>query len=367
VTTPPGPFSNPYVGFVNPYPAPFPPPRDTAFPGPVLVITYDTAHDHVQQTPVVYNWNFSFERQIGQSWIARAAYVGSQSRHLLESLELNPAVYMAGSKLSTDARRAFQPFGSITQAAQDINSGYNSLQFTAQKRLSQGFSILANYTWSKSIDDLPYAQGITGVAAGNNSPIPWNFTGRHQYDRGPSEFDHTHRFVVSYVWDLPRLANESLWLRTLAGGWQLTGIFTAQSGDPLTVLAGKDQSATGLGSDRAQFVSTNVYGPGACGSTGPCVNYLNPAAFALPALGTFGNVGKGSMRGPHLVYWDTGLFKEFPLSAERLRLQFRAEFFNVLNHTNFMDPKVNFSSGGFGSITSSNDPRIGQLALKLLF
>jgi hypothetical protein len=269
--------------------------------------------------------------------------------------------------LSTDARRAFQPYGSITQAAQDINSGYNSLQFTAQKRLSQGFSILANYTWAKSIDDMPYSQGITTVAQGSNSPIPWNFGGRHQYDRGPSEFDHTHRFVISYVWDLPRLAHQNLFVRTLAGGWQLTGIFTAQSGGPLTVLAGKDQSSTGIGVDRAQFVSTDVYGPGACGSTGPCVNFLNPAAFGLPAVGTFGNVGKGSLRGPNLYNWDTGLFKEFPLSAERLRLQFRAEFFNVLNHTNFMDPKVTYSSGGFGTITSANDPRIGQLALKLLF
>jgi hypothetical protein len=94
---------------------------------------------------------------------------------------------------------------------------------------------------------------------------------------------------------------------------------------------------------------------------------LRPGAFALPATGTFGNIGKGSLRGPHLVNWDTGLFKEFPLSAERLRLQFRAEFFNVLNHTNFNNPKNGFSSGGFGSITGASDPRIGQLALKLLF
>jgi hypothetical protein len=369
VTTPPGPFSNPYLGFANPYPAPFPPPKDAAFQAPVLVITYDPAHDHVQQTPVVYNWNFSVEHQLASNWVLRAAYVGSQSRHLLESLELNPAVYIPGSKLTTDQRRAFQPYGSISQAAQDINSGYNSLQFTVQKRLSQGFSILGNYTWAKSIDDLPANQGITGVAAGSNSPVPWNFSGRHQYDRGPSEFDHTHRFVVSYVWDLPRLSQSNAFVRGIAGGWQLTGILTAQSGGPITVLAGKDQSSTGIGADRAQFTGTEPYGAGACGTTGPCVNYLNPAAFALPAIGTFGNVGKGSLRGPNLVNWDTGLFKEFPLIAERLKLQFRAEFFNTLNRVNLDNPKLTFSSGGFGSIvgTGNNDPRIGQLAVKLLF
>lgn len=367
LTQPQGPFSNPYLGHANPYPAPFPPPRDAAFPEPVLVVTYDPGNGGVQQTPTVYNWNFSFERQIGRGWVARASYVGSQSRHLLESLELNPAVYTAGSKLSVDARRMFQPYGSISQAAMDINSGYNSLQLTAQKHLSQGFSILANYTWAKSIDTMPYGQGITTVTAGSASPIPWYFGGRHQYDRGPSEFDHTHRFVVSYVWDLPRLADKNLWVRTIAGGWQLTGIVTAQSGGPLTIMAGKNQSGTGINADRAQFVSTDVYGSGACGSTGPCVDYLRPGAFALPGTGTFGNIGKGSLRGPRLVNWDTGLFKEFPLSAERLRLQFRAEFFNVLNHTNFSNPKNGFSSGGFGSITGASDPRIGQLALKLLF
>ena len=169
----------------------------------------------------------------------RAAYVGSQSRHLVESLELNPSVYSPGSTLSTDARRAFQPFGSISQASQDINSGFNSLQLTAQKRYSKGLTVLASYTWSKSIDDLPYGQGITGVSAGSNSPIPWNFPGRHQFDRGPSEFDHQHRLVGSYVWALPTLTGANGLVRAFAGGWQLNGIVTLQSGGPLTILAGK--------------------------------------------------------------------------------------------------------------------------------
>jgi Carboxypeptidase regulatory-like domain/TonB dependent receptor len=367
LTQPQGTFSNPLLGLVNPYPSPFPPPKDTAFPGPVLVITYDPANGGRQLTPVVYQWNLIVERQLPGDWLLRGAYVGSQSRHLLESLELNPSVYTAGSKLSTDARRAFQPYGSISQASQDINSGYNSAQITAQKRYSRGLTILANYTWSKSIDTLPYNQGITGVAAGSNSPIPWNFSGRHQYDRGPSEFDHTQRFVVSYVYDLPKLSKANALVRTIAGGWQLTGILTYQTGGPLTILAGKDQSQTGIGSDRADYLGGTQYGTGACGSTAPCVNSLVPSSFGLPAIGAFGNVGKGSLRGPDLLNWDTGLFKEFPLVAERLRLQFRAEFFNTSNRKNFNNPNVTQSAGGFGSITSAQDPRIGQLALKLIF
>ncbi len=367
LTQPQGSFSNPLLGLVNPYPSPFPPPKNSPFPGPVLVITYDPANGQKELTPVVYQWNMMVERQLTSDWVARVAYVGSQSRHLLESLELNPAVYIPGSKLTTDARRAFQPYGSISQASQDINSGYNSLQTTVQKRYSYGLTVLANYTWSKSIDTLPYGQGVTGVSAGSNSPVPWNFPGRHQFDRGPSEFDHTQRFVMSYVYDLPKLAGTNRLVRTALGAWQLSGIFTYQTGGPLTILAGKDQSQTGIGSDRAVYLGGPEYGAGACGSSGPCVNYLIPGAFGLPPTGSVGNVGKGALRGPDLLNWDTGLYKEFPIVRERVRLQFRAEFFNTINRVNFNNPNVTQSAGGFGSITSAQDPRIGQLALKLQF
>jgi hypothetical protein len=373
VTTPPGTFSNPYLGFTNPYPAPFPPPKNASFqPYPVLVITYDPSNGHKLQTPTIYNWNLSVERQLTQSWLLRVAYVGSRSTHLMESLEMNPAVYTPGSKLSTDARRIFQPYGSITQGTQDINSNFNSAQVTLQRRFSHGISILANYTYSRSLDDAPAGQGITGIGQGGNSPIPVNFTGRHQDDYGPADFDHPQRVVVSYVWDLPKFIGRNALLRYTVGGWQWTGIITAMSGGPFTVEAGKDQSQTGLGTDRANFTGTvNPYGGNACGTSAPCVNYLNPAAFSLPAIGTFGNVGKGSLRGPNYVDVDSGLFKEFPFAAERVHLQFRAEFFNVFNRVNFNNPAnsttPSFSAGGFGTLTSAQDPRIGQLALKLLF
>jgi hypothetical protein len=371
LTTPAGTLSNPYVGFTNPYPSPFPPLKNTAFPGPVLVISYDPANGNKQQTPAVYNWNLSVEHQLTSSWLLHTAYVGSRSTHLMESLELNPAIFTVGSKLSTDARRAFQPYGSITQDAQDVNSTFHSAQVTLQKRMSHGFTILANYTWSKSLDDAPAGQGISGIGQGGNSPVPWNFAGRHAADYGPSEFDHTHRFVLSYVWDLPRFNNRNALLRYTVGGWQWSGIITAQTGQAFTVLAGKDQSQTGLGTDRVSLTGVNPYGGSACGSSAPCVNYLNTLAFTVPTTGTFGNEGKGVLRGPHLITWDTGVFKEFPFAAERVRLQFRAEFFNVFNHTNFNNPfnsgVPSYSSSGFGTITSAQDPRIGQLALKLLF
>ncbi len=226
---------------------------------------------------------------------------------------------------------------------------------------------MVNYTWSKSIDSTPANMGITGVAQGSNSPLPWYMSGRHQFDRGLSEFDHRHRFVASYVYDVPKFAGSNMFVRTALGGWQLSGILTVQTGGPLTLLAGKDQSQTGIGSDRANYLGGDPYGSNACTGSGTCVSYLNPAAFGLPATGSWGNMGKGALHGPKLVNWDAGIFKDFPLGSERYHLQFRAEFFNVFNHANFNNPNVTQSAGGFGTITSAQDPRIGQLALKILF
>ncbi|MFL6452347.1 MAG: carboxypeptidase regulatory-like domain-containing protein [Bryobacteraceae bacterium] len=375
LTTPAGTFSNPYIGITNPFPAQFPPPRNAAFPAPVLVVTYDPANGGKQLTPTVYNWNVSLERQLSSTWLLRLAYVGSRSTHLQESVELNPAVYGPGATAgNTDARRAFRNYGSISQASQDINSIYHSAQVTVQKRLSHGVSLLANYTWAKSLDTLPAGMAISTIDQSSYSAIPWSFPGRHQNDYGPSEFDRTHRFILSYVWDLPKLTGHSAWLRYTVGGWQWTGIFTAQNGAPFTVRAGTDRSLTGLGSDRASFVgNVDPYGGNACGNTAPCVNFLNPAAFTVAPLGQFGNVGKGSLRGPNYINVDSGLFKDIPVKSEAVRFQFRAEFFNVFNRVNYDLPAGDsrtpaYNGANFGSLNRALErERIGQLALKLLF
>jgi hypothetical protein len=171
--------------------------------------------------------------------------------------------------------------------------------------------------------------------------------------------------VVSYDWPLPALANLNRFARGFFGSWELTGLLSAQTGFPFTVLAGQDQSQTAIGQDRAVVVAA-PYGPGACGSKAPCVDFLNRASFALPAVGGFGNVGKDALVGPGLMTWDMGFFKNFPF-GDRYRIQVRAEFFNTLNRANFSNPSSSVTAGAFGSITSAADPRIGQLALKILF
>ncbi len=363
ITDPVGSFSNPLQGLVNPFPSPFPPPKDSVFPLPVLVVTYDPTGKY--KVPVVYNWNLAVERQITADMVARIAYVGSHGTHLAIPLELNPAVYTPGSTLGTDARRIFQNYQYISEADNAGNSNYNSLQLSLEKRFSHNLSFSTNYTWAKSLDNVAQNYNATGPADGGSYTLPWYFPNADMLDRGPSDFDHKQRFVISWVWQSPTLDKLHPALRAVAGGWQISGVFQAQSGGPLSILAGKDQSQTNLNKDRAT-ISGEPYGSGACKNSAPCVDFLNPASFGLPPTGTFGTLGKGVFRGPGLANVDAGLFKNFPI-RERWRFQFRAEFFNLLNRVNLNDPTTSVAAGGFGSIKGSRDPRIGQLALKLFF
>src|SRR5262249_11334477 len=143
---------------------------------------------------------------------ARIAYVGSHTSHLSLSQDLNPAVYIPGSKLSTDQRRIFQPFSDILQTDASGNSHYNSLQLSLQKRFSHGVSVLANYTYQKSIDNVPPSSGGSGASVaggGSNAPIPWYLPGNRQLDYGLSDFNRQHVFVTSYLWDLPKPATNN--------------------------------------------------------------------------------------------------------------------------------------------------------------
>src|SRR5262249_48196340 len=164
---------------------------------------------------------------------------------------------------------------------------------------------------------------------------------------------------------LPRLSQRNEFVRGVLGDWQWSGVVTVESGDRFTVVAGKDQSQTGLGQDRG--VQTGPpRGTGACNNRAPCVDWLDPTSFALPAAGTFGSIRKGSLIGPGSFTWDMGVFKNFAIT-EHAKLQFRAEFFNIFNHANFNTPNANISAAAFGSINGAGDPRIGQLALKIIF
>ncbi len=374
------------VAQTNLFPAPFPPPADTKFALGGLYLSWDPAHSY--QVPVVYNWNLGIEHQLPSNILVRAAYVGSHSSHLTETLNLDPSPFSpTGTKgplrLNTIvASLGITPsnlFGQVQQDTQDINSSYHSLQLSAEKRMTNSLTILANYTYSKSIDDLPAGAGVTGFDT--YSARPWDDPLRHQFDRGPSEFDHTHRFVASFVYELPHFRESRALVRQTLGGWQYSGVVSAQTGRPFTVLQGAELSGTQIGNDRGTVLAgADPYGDTQCGTTVNCVSWLNKSSFATnaAAVGTYGTSGKNAFRMPGKYNWDMGLFKNFEFK-ERWKLQFRAEFFNVFNRANFFDEDIpsqpnlgNFqklNGGTFGTFRAGQvgDPRIGQLALKLFF
>ena len=377
LTQPKGPFSNPYLGTTNPFPAPSPPPTNTPFPRPVTVFTFNPNFP----IPVTYAWNLAVEQQLARGLISRIAYVGSSSTHLFTSLERNPAP-ICNTTTSADTRRIYNQapgtpltctpsptvnFSSIVETNMGGNSNYHSLQASLQQQLSHGVSFLLNYTFAKSLDNLPYASNNSFAQPGQSYALPVYLPNFRALDIGRSDFDRRHYFSASYLWALPSLRGSWRPLHVLTNDWNLTGIVAVQSGQPITLTVTSDQSGTGLLKDRALIVpGVAAYGAGGCNNIKTaCVNWINPAAFTTPAKGTEGNVTKGSLQGPKYVDWDAGLQKFFPVS-ERYRFQFRAEYFNLLNHTNLLAPTTAIGAG-FGSIRSANDPRIAQLALKFQF
>ncbi len=202
-----GPFSNPYQYTTNPFPTPVVPPANTSFVSPLTVQTVDGSHVN-QVIPVVGNWNLAVEQELGPGWLLRVAYVGNRGWHIRELAQLNPAVYASGATTSTtQARRIFQGYGSITQMTMDAESFYNALQLSLEKRFGQGnvlhgLRLMANYTYSKAMDDVPYLAGVENTAV---SAVPFGAPDRHQMDYGPSEFNHTNVAVVSYEYMLPGL------------------------------------------------------------------------------------------------------------------------------------------------------------------
>jgi hypothetical protein len=376
-------FTNPYTssGNVNPFPAPQPPPNTSPIP-PQGFLTYDPNHSF--QTPLSYAWNLTVEQQVTRSMLGRIAYVAGHSSHQWTPLELNP-ILNADALPVTDPNynhRVYNKVGcvscytqTITEANMGGNASYNSLQVSAEQRMSTGLTVLANYTWSKAIDNTPYNQSSTAIAASNSYALPTYEPNFKRLDHGPSDFDHRHVASISFVYMLPKVMQDApSALRYAINGWQASGLFQTRSGDPLTVLASNNNtSGSGQGRDRAVFIGGVPYGGSNCSPTAHCRNYLNSGNFTAPAAGTYGNVVKGSWVGPRYTDVDMAIARDFPF-AESAKVQFRAEYFNIFNHTNFGDPNTTLN-GTFGEITGTtpqngagaNDPRIAQFSLKLLF
>jgi len=409
-SNPGGPFSNPYCTgctpgqgtagpISNPFPYTLPISPTYKFNTPIGVSEFDLSGKLPASSVVDYN--LTIERQLAASWVVRIAYIGSQSRHLFYAMENNPAVN-TGSGLSTNQRRSYNTapfvgpcaasagcatsFSTIDSAEAGANAHYNSGQVTLEKKMSHGLSILANYVFSKNIDDLPEAPIDSGGASGGGLyalPVypagvsTWQPTDFKALDRGLSDEDHPHVVSISYVYELPKLRNGNSLVKYVLNGWRTSGLIQHSSGDALTLLAGKDISLTGLGYDRPQQVSTSVYNKsshgGNCAAGKNCYNWINASSFQLPVnsgAGTgFGNMTKGTLRGPAYTDWDGAVIRTFPILREAASAEFRAEYFDLLNHTILGDPATSVTSSTFGEITSAGSagPRIAQFSLKIIF
>lgn len=299
------------------------------------------------------NWNLTFEQQLPGNTAFSLAYVGNHGEHIMGSRQFNPAIYGPGATVGNENSRRLYPGLSAVELAQSYEySIFHSLQANLVVRSQHGLTVLTNFVWSKVIDNTSSAtEGNTGP------PNPFNL----QSGRGPADFDQSLRYNLSINYLTPHVA-VSGFRGALVNDWQVNAIVSLQSGLPFTVLSGTDRSLSGIGNDYADIVGN----PRRPDGVNAITEYFNKAAYAPAAIGTFGDIGRNSLRGPGYADVDSSIFKDL-LKNERIHAQFRAEAFNTFNRVNFNNPVASISSGTYGQITGAGSPRVFQFGLKLLF
>ncbi len=322
--------------------------------------------------PREYMWNFSLQKSFGANWLTEAAYVGSQSRRLSKRYNLDAPVTASNLYQVFPSIDPYPNLNGILYSSQAGKGTFNALNLKLERRFASGFSFLVSYSWSHSIDT------DSGGSFGSPNLNPANF----QLDKGSSDFDIRHRFVGSILYELPfgkgkaLLASASPLVNQLVGGWQLNLIPSFQSGvnrnvtsPNLSTIAFVTQraDATGIDSGSAFNVNGVSITPGQdFGGNNTSLYWFNPNAFSqTPAL-RLGTSGRDIIASPGFANWDMSLFKNF-YWRERASLQFRAEFFNTLNHPRFDPPNLDASSPFFGQIQTAEPPRIIQLGLRIQF
>jgi hypothetical protein len=359
---------------------------------PVLTVT-----EAKLATPYSQAWNFDIQHELPGKMLLDVAYVGTTGTHLprfrqidqayttqsqinaltpdvvtrMELLGIPPPVALFLSQnialMPSIVRGPYFGFAQIFQAEDSMSSSYNALQAKLDKRIGHGLSFGIAYTYSKSLDG---ASDFFGSGANGSTIFP-----QDNYDtaaeKGLSDFDIRQRLVFNYIYTFPGMKGSAV-AEHLTGGWEISGIVTAQTGQPFSVLTGLDQSSTGLGDDRANVSGNPNSGPHSV------AQFFNTAAFSINAPLTFGDSGRNIVTGPGFTDVDFALMKNTVIT-ERLKMQFRAEFFNILNHPNFALPNNVLSSPSFGALYQTPDvaqnnvglgsggPRLIQFGLKFIF
>ena len=305
--------------------------------------------------PHIQNYNLNVQRQVTSSTLVQAGYVGSQGRKLAAVLDMNQLVNGVRPLAAQ-----YPNLTAINQLNSIADSNYNSLQVTVRQQVWKGLTANVNYTYSHALDD------ASSVGTPTNS---YNL----KNDYGSSTFD-TRQILTSFLsYDVPRWTNH---LSRLTNGWQVNSLLTFTSGSPINLTAGTNVSGTSEGKDRVDLVG-DPYSNIPVLSNTLARQYFNPAAFAKPAAGTFGNLGRDVLYGPGFGAVDFSAFKKIPIT-ERIAMQFRVEIFNLTNRINWANPTTTLTSATFGQLTQTKngtsapglgfgEPRNIQLALKLSF
>lgn len=333
------------------------------------------------RNPYSQTWNLSIQRALASDTLFEIGYTGSEGNRLFVFSNINAAP--PGPAATSRSRQPFGPaIGHIRTYSNAGHSSYNGLQTKLEKRFSKGFYFLAAYTYSKSIDNQSNGNDNAG-AVPQEPQDPLNLAA----ERGPSSFDRTHRFAFNGVWQVPfgrgRAAGKDVpaALDAVLGGWQVSGIFTAETGPPFTVVMSCDDIGSTNDFGSASFCRPNVAGnpyassphflvdPATCPAG--CVQFLNPAAFTKPTA-AYGNEGRNPLRAPSDKNLTLGVAKYFRLGQnEARRLQFRAELFNPFSWTEWSQSPVNDldnkAGTPIGQILSAAPARVVQLGLRLEF
>jgi hypothetical protein len=343
------------------------------------------------RAPYFMQWSSAVERQIGSAINLRAQYVGTRAVNQPYQTQVNGyQTVCPGCFAPFPYGQPSDPrFGAVTQLSTGANSHYNGLQLTADKHLSHGLQVLANFTWSRCMDTVSNGGFLPFSAGGILSPLPGDLA--RQY--GPCDYDVRDNLTAQYVYELPlKVHNRAL--GTVVNGWQVSGTAFWHSGVPFSVLstpysANGDGIVQGSGPQYASLVpGVPVYDHQPIAGVTPAgtVQWLNPKAFVSavdPSTGActggnnaqncqFGNLGRNALRGPDFTWSDFYLTKWFSL-GDRLKLRLEAQAFNLLNHPNFALPTVVYAGvpgkpstqTGFGALTYTTSPPTGLLGVGL--
>jgi hypothetical protein len=320
---------------------------------PAALQVYDPAYPTAQ----VQQYNAGVQQRLGHGVVATASFVGTKGTHLSDSRNINQpfpaqaAQVLAG--VNVNQVRPYLGYAQINQYYNGGNSNYNSLQASIRTDQYHGLTLQGSYTYSHAIDD------VSGDVPGNAHQDAY----RAFLERGNSNYDRTQIFILSYVYDIPAPSQNRL-VKALLGNWQLSGITSFETGTPLNITMNGDNAGIG--------VSGSPYRPDLVGDwagNGTWQNFFNKNAFSQPARGNFGTAGRNIVRAAGLNNTDASLFRNFPgiLKVESSGLQFRAEFYNLFNHTQFSNYGTALGVGNFGQATGARDARTIQLGLRLYF